>query len=269
MAGGWCYVKELAQPHYARRFAESGIAALVFDYRGFGSSEGEPRQHIDPWAQIEDYNNALSYACSLPEVDADRAAVWGISYSGGHALIVAANDPRVRAVVSTAPLLDGWRNTRAFRPDFDRLQALILEDKATRFRGCGPRYMPMFPTGDANEVASWPQGASRMSQVFERYRHTEAPLIDTRNTVASMELVLNYSVFPFLPRLVDKPALMLAVDHGAGGIPELEQCAFDAIGTAEKRLVYLEDTNRLTLYGDPEHRRRAADIAAKWLAEVL
>jgi fermentation-respiration switch protein FrsA (DUF1100 family) len=60
LAGGWCYVRELVMPYYAQAFAEAGIAALVFDYRNLGVSDGEPRQHLDPWAQIRDYRNALS-----------------------------------------------------------------------------------------------------------------------------------------------------------------------------------------------------------------
>ena len=54
MAGGWCYVRELVQPVYAEHFAASGIAALVFDYRRFGASDGLPRRHIDPNDQLED-----------------------------------------------------------------------------------------------------------------------------------------------------------------------------------------------------------------------
>ena len=44
-----------------RGFAEAGIAALVFDYQNLGVSDGDVRQHLDPWAQIRDYQNALSY----------------------------------------------------------------------------------------------------------------------------------------------------------------------------------------------------------------
>ena len=54
MGGGWCYVKELIQPEYAEHFVKQGIAALSFDYRNLGESEGEPRQHISPWDQIFD-----------------------------------------------------------------------------------------------------------------------------------------------------------------------------------------------------------------------
>src|SRR3984957_18491222 len=54
MPGGWGSAKELPQPRSAREFVRRGFAALIFDYRRLGASEGEPRQHLDPWDQIED-----------------------------------------------------------------------------------------------------------------------------------------------------------------------------------------------------------------------
>src|SRR5438874_8263465 len=107
MAGGWCYVKEIVMPHYAEYILRAGLAVLLFDYRHFGASAGEPRQHLDPWAQIEDYKNAISFLETRPEVDPSRIGVWGISYSGGHVLIVGATDPRVRCIVSNIPVVDG------------------------------------------------------------------------------------------------------------------------------------------------------------------
>ena len=50
MAHGFSAVKEMYLDAYAERFTEAGLAALVFDNRNFGSSHGEPRQEIDPWA---------------------------------------------------------------------------------------------------------------------------------------------------------------------------------------------------------------------------
>ncbi len=87
MGGGWCYVKELAQPEYAKYIVRAGVAALIFDYRHSGASDGEPRQHLDPWKQIADYRSAID-AVSYDEMfkgvlDPERIGVWGISYSGG------------------------------------------------------------------------------------------------------------------------------------------------------------------------------------------
>ena len=78
LAGGWCYVKEIVMPYYAQAFLDAGVACLLFDYRNFGESGGEPRQHIDPWGQIEDYRNAVSYMRTLDEIDNDKLGIWGI-----------------------------------------------------------------------------------------------------------------------------------------------------------------------------------------------
>ena len=48
MANAISAVREITLPGYAERFAAAGLAALAFDYRRFGASEGEPRAHLDP-----------------------------------------------------------------------------------------------------------------------------------------------------------------------------------------------------------------------------
>src|ERR1700682_4496310 len=110
MAGGWCYVRELVQPVYAEHFAAAGVAALVFDYRRLGASDGQPRQHIDPNDQLEDYRNAITWVSELEEIDADSVSVWGISYSGGHALIIGASDWRGKNIMWMVPVVDGYVN---------------------------------------------------------------------------------------------------------------------------------------------------------------
>jgi dipeptidyl aminopeptidase/acylaminoacyl peptidase len=112
MGGGWCYVKEIVMPHYAKGILAAGAAVLLCDYRNFGESSGERRQHLDPWEQIEDFRNAVSYAETLPEVDPNRIGVWGISYAGGHVIAVGAIDSRVKMVVSNIPVVNGYENLR-------------------------------------------------------------------------------------------------------------------------------------------------------------
>ncbi|HTF46100.1 MAG TPA: alpha/beta fold hydrolase, partial [Pseudonocardia sp.] len=97
MAHGFSAVKEMYLDSFAEVFAAAGLNALVFDNRNFGASDGEPRQEIDPWAQVRDYRHAITYAGTRPDVDPSRIGVWGSSYSGGHVLVVAAIDRRVKA----------------------------------------------------------------------------------------------------------------------------------------------------------------------------
>src|SRR5215469_13949288 len=145
MAHGFSAVKEMYLDSFAEVFAAAGLNVLVFDNRGFGASDGEPRQEIDPWAQVRDYRHAITYASTLPEVDATRIGIWGSSYSGGHVLVVAAIDRRVKAVVSQVPLVSGHDNLRALvRADFIAgFREMFDVDRLARFRGEAPAMVPV------------------------------------------------------------------------------------------------------------------------------
>jgi pimeloyl-ACP methyl ester carboxylesterase len=106
MAHGFAGTRDVALPFVAEQLARAGIAAFVFDYRYFGASGGLPRQIVDPWSQIEDWHAALRFVRARPDVDGTRVALWASSMGAGHALIVAAEDPNLRAVVGQAPLID-------------------------------------------------------------------------------------------------------------------------------------------------------------------
>src|SRR6202171_853679 len=144
MAHGFSAVKEMYLDKFAEAFAQVGLAALVFDNRNFGASDGEPRQEIDPWMQVRDYRHVITWTRMQREVDPQRIGVWGSSYSGGHALVVGAIDRRVKCVVSQVPLISGYRNVqRLVRPDFlGPLRAQLDADREARFRGEAPAMVP-------------------------------------------------------------------------------------------------------------------------------
>lgn len=122
MAHGFTALKEMTLDTYAESFvSQLPICCLVYDHRGFGESDnlaGQPRDEIVPMLQISDYSDAITYASTRPEVDPEKIGVWGTSYSGGHVLVVAAVDRRVKAVLSQGPCVSGWDNFhRLIRPD--------------------------------------------------------------------------------------------------------------------------------------------------------
>jgi fermentation-respiration switch protein FrsA (DUF1100 family) len=106
MAHGFGGTKAAGLARYASRFREAGFAVLVFDYRFFGESDGEPRQLYWIPHQLADWTAAIAYARSLPEVDASRVALWGSSASGGHVIVAAAADPEIACISSQCPGLD-------------------------------------------------------------------------------------------------------------------------------------------------------------------
>jgi pimeloyl-ACP methyl ester carboxylesterase len=92
---------------YAQGFAAAGLDVVLFDYRGFAASGGSPRQLVSASRQRQDYHAAIAAARRLPGIDPDRIVLWGISFSGGHVVRVAAEDGRVAAVMSVTPAVDG------------------------------------------------------------------------------------------------------------------------------------------------------------------
>ncbi len=116
MAHGFGALKEGRLDAYAERFAAAGYAALVFDYRHFGDSGGEPRQLLSVPRQHADWEAAVAYARSLDGIDPDRIVLWGSSFSGGHVLRTAARDGRVAAVISQVPHTDGIATLRELNP---------------------------------------------------------------------------------------------------------------------------------------------------------
>lgn len=92
---------------FARHFAAQGLHVLCFDYRGFGRSEGMPRQWVNVRRQLQDWAAAIRHARTLPGVDAARIATWGSSFSGGHAVAAAVADGRVAAVSAQGAMMDG------------------------------------------------------------------------------------------------------------------------------------------------------------------
>jgi pimeloyl-ACP methyl ester carboxylesterase len=107
MAHGIGGTKDSGLEPYAERFAVAGADVVLFDYRGFGTSDGEPRQFVDHRRHREDYHAAVAHARALAGVDPDRIVVWGTSYSGGHVLAVAVKDPLIAGVIAQNPALDG------------------------------------------------------------------------------------------------------------------------------------------------------------------
>jgi uncharacterized protein len=269
MAGGWCYVKELVQPHYAQMYADGGFAALLFDYRNFGDSDGKRRQHIDPDWQIEDYKNAISYAETLDEVDPDRIGVWGLSYSGGHALIVGATDPRVKCIASQIPVVDGYRNMRRVHGTigFRAFEQLLLDDRRRRFATGDGGHLPHAAPDPTTEVSTWP--FAETYETFVQLKASEAPAYENRSTIESAELLMSYNVGPFLSRLLNIPTLVVVAERDDLTLWDLEIDAYNKIPTPFKKLVVVGDSTHMTLYSDRSLLEQAARAAADWFTEHL
>lgn len=153
MAHGFGGTREGRLGAYAERFAAAGIAALVFDYRSFGESEGSPRQMLSISRQHEDWRAAVAFARSLGGIDPRRVALWGTSFSGGHVVVIAAEDPAIAAVVSQAPFSHGPLTLKEAGPGAAlRLTVAGIRDAVGAARGHEPHRIPI--VGRPGETAA-------------------------------------------------------------------------------------------------------------------
>lgn len=269
MAGGWCYVKELAQPQYAEEFARHGLASLIFDYANLGESEGQPRQHLDPWQQIENYHDAISYVESREDVDGSRIGVWGISYSGGHALVLAATDSRVKCAVSNVAVVDGLncmlRCHGALR--FRDLEAAILEDRRQRAKTGQYGYLPHSTLTPNEVISSWP--LPEVTPPFEHFQATTAPNYQNSSTIASVAHLLDYNVYPYARRIINVPTMMTVAEGDDITLWDEEQEVFNLIPNPVKKFVVFPKTSHMTLYSDTARLQVAAETHRSWFVEHL
>jgi len=135
MAHGFSATIHMAMDPFARLFCEAGITVLAYDHRNLGSSDGEPRQEINIWAQARDYRHAIDWLAQRAEVDPRRIGIWGSSFSGGEVLVVAACDRRVAAVIANVPFasLPGGGQGQDSGDAFAAIRAALLDES-----GSGP-----------------------------------------------------------------------------------------------------------------------------------
>lgn len=264
MAHGFSAVKEMYLDRFAEAFADAGLAALVFDNRNFGASDGTPRQEIDPWAQVRDYRTAITYATTRSEVDADRIGIWGSSYSGGHVLVVGAIDRRVKCVVSQVPLVSGHENFRALvRADFIAgFQEQFNADRTARFNGEDPA---MVPVVDADPLAPSALPTPDSYRWFSATHEARAPSWENQVTLRSVELFTEYEPGTYLPWISPTPLLMCVAENDVLTPTDIAIAGYER-AREPKRLVVLPGGHFDAYVDGFDH---AAPAAVEWFTRHL
>ena len=209
MAHGFSGTRDVRLDSYAEVFVAAGLACFVFDYRYFGDSEGQPRQLLDWRLQLQDWQAALRHVRGLGEVDSSRIALWGTSFGGGHALVTAAHDQAVKAVVAQVPHVDGMASVQSLgSPGFLlRIMAAAVRDVVQSALGGNPYYIPaVSPPGEV--------GCLTTHDSYSGFLELVPPGSTWRNEVAARILL---KVAMYRPTVhaakIRCPALVVAARH--------------------------------------------------------
>ena len=134
----------------------TGCAALVYDHRSFGESDGEPRCTVDLWGQVRGYCAAFDYLQTCADAhsfDFGRLAIFGFSFSSCMSLLLGALDERVKGVVAVAPLVTS-------SDDSDDADLCLLRQQLKRANDCcsNPARPARAPLPVVCPYGPWPVG---------------------------------------------------------------------------------------------------------------
>ena len=215
MAHGFGSPRALRLYAYAERFAAAGYAAVVFDYRGFGDSDGEPRQLLDVSMQHDDWTAALQFARSIPGIDADKIVAWGTSFGGGHVLTVAGRGESLAAVIAQVPHMSGPAAVRAtgFASSL-RIAPYAIRDQVNAFLGRKPVYVPLVGRPGDLGIMTTPDALPGLEQLMvasnleaDAYRQDVAARIGLKIGLYSPQRVVSKIKCPTLIQIARHDAI--------------------------------------------------------------
>ncbi|KAH7370424.1 Alpha/Beta hydrolase protein [Rhexocercosporidium sp. MPI-PUGE-AT-0058] len=199
MSPGFNMPMDATLPDLAKWFQEHGINCLLYDPRGIGTSDGQPRNDIDARLQAEDLHDAVTWLKESPWVDETKIALWGLCFGGNVTLAAAAFDKRIAAMISIAPLIDSTGLPERRQPILE----LAMHDRVNRLAGGEPMYLPYI-----NEDGSIPNGLQMPAEMMPALARLGIE-VENRISVQTYYRALSWNILNIVHNISPTPAMMV------------------------------------------------------------
>ncbi|NNE73778.1 MAG: alpha/beta fold hydrolase [Acidimicrobiales bacterium] len=268
MAHGFSATRTMGLPSFAAAIADAGIAVLLYDHRNFGTSDGVPRQEINPWAQARDYQYALDHLAHHPDVDAERLGLWGSSFSGGEVMVVGAIDRRAKAIVANVPWAgSGAEYAADSSAEFAALAAAFSDRSGAGLADIPSDSYPFLvvqePGVEGRAFLDQPEASEWFLSFGDDPESTWRNEVTIRNAFGT-EPVFDPGLA--IRHLDGTPILLIVATHDATAPTDMAVAAYDAAGEP-KELLMIEG-HHFAPYSGPE-RAEAAAASARFLMHHL
>ncbi len=235
VVGSWTTVKEQMAGLYARKFAEEGFLTLAFDFRNYGESEGEPRYWENPSMKVQDIRNAVSYLESLPEVNKDKIGTFAVCAGAMYTLMAAAEDTRIKAVVTAASWLQDKEAVKLFYGGEEGVNSKIEAAREAKKTFAQDGYVEYI------ETISTTNPKAAMYGPYDYYLNPERGAVkewsNDKFAVMSWEDWLTLNPMPYASKL---KAATLMIHSDACVLPQYTKNFFNQINGDNKELIWLE-----------------------------
>lgn len=254
---GFCGIREILLPAFAQAFAEAGFAAITFDYRGFGDSDGE-RGRLVPAMQIADILTVVRWAQQQPALDAQRIGLWGTSFGGCHVFGAAAQMPEIKCLVSQLAFADGEAIVSGHMDQQEKNAFIATLDKMVEKQKTSGKEMMV----SVNRVLS-----DAESKAFFAENRALYPKMDIKIPFLTVRETLQYK--PALAAAQVKcPSLVVIAEKDSVNPPEQGRALFAAIGAQEKELYQQADARHYDIYTGA-HFQQVIRVQTAWFEKYL
>jgi len=238
---GYTGTKELFLPLLAQAFCGAGYTCLVFDYRGWGESEGE-RGSLFPLEQVDDIRNAMTFLGTQEGVDTEKLGLYGTSFGGANAITVAAIDERVKCIVASLPIGNGKRWLRSLRRlwEWREFLQLIDDDRRNRVLTGTSRKMDAF-----HIVPPEPAIQEAMVTAIK-----DGILSEVEITLESAEAIVEFSPQDMVAQISPRPILFIHAGSDNLVSAEESETLYERAGEPKKLVIVPEATHVDFYLGD-------------------
>jgi uncharacterized protein len=261
VVGSWLTVKEQMPLLYARRLAEAGYDAFIFDFSGFGESGGEPRHVEMPSRKIADLRAAVEFLRTVGFVDPDRVGSVGVCASAQNVLAALAQGVPIRTFASIA----GWyHDPPSVAPFYGGADGVAL--RLARARQATIAYLK---TGDLSIVPAYEDGNDRAGMFFplDYYARPDRGAIPSWKNQMSEMTWIHWLTFDGLAaaRRVTTPCLFV---HSDGCVFPDHVKQVHAEVTGPKELVW-STGSQIDFYDQPQQVDAALEAIDAWFRRTL
>ncbi|TMR11400.1 alpha/beta fold hydrolase [Escherichia coli] len=250
-------VRNVLLPSFANAFTEAGFATITFDYRGFGESEGE-RGRLVPAMQTEDIISVINWAEKQVCIDNQRIGLWGTSLGGCHVFNAAAQDKRVKSIVSQLAFADGEVLVTGEMNELEKASFLSTLNKMAEKKK---------NTGKEMFVGVTRVLSDNESKVFFEKVKGQYPEMDIKIPFLTVMETLQYKPAESAAK-VQCPVLVVIAGQDSVNPPEQGRALYDAVASGTKELYEEADACHYDIYEGAFFERVAA-VQTQWFKKHL
>ena len=225
--------------HMMKRLCAEGWFVFGYDYVGFGKSDGKRNRHR-PLEQAQNTYDALTYMQTVPGIDPERLAIYGTSFGCANGIWVTAHDERVKCLVTSVGVTDGYEWMRSIRRPWEWLafkDRVLKEAQKRVVSGEGK----LVPNG---EIMLRDPESQRQRDMHAQAGHT---FQSEERDIESAEAVMRYRPDWVVDKISPRPVLMIYAEHDNLVPPVQQLSAYEKCGEP-KKLVMLPKSGHYDSY---------------------